>query len=101
MRDWRPDGRRADGHHLLVVDEQPSIRGLVKCALETKASTLPTLVRQPRRGASSRSPTSGSPPAVFRDFMDADCLFVEKPFSTAHLVTKVRQALAAELPTIP
>jgi CheY-like chemotaxis protein len=38
---------------------------------------------------------SGSPPALFFNSMEARCFYLEKPFSAAHLVAKVRQALAA------
>ena len=134
MRDWWPDDHGA-GRHLLLVDDELSIRGLMKCLLETEgfdvtdagSSTealrvlsgvdidlLITDIQMPvmnglelaqavraDRPEMSILLMSGPTPADCRDFMDAHCLFLEKPFSTAHLVTKVRQALAVELPTIP
>jgi CheY-like chemotaxis protein len=36
MRDWRLDDNGAGGRRLLLVDDEPSIWGSVKCLLETQ-----------------------------------------------------------------
>jgi hypothetical protein len=98
MRDWQPDDHGAGDRHLLLVDDEPSVR----------VNEMPTgdggLWRY-RRGSSaeawwSRCANVRLAAGPLPQFYGGPLFFLVKPFPVAQLLTKVRHVLRPDLPVI-